>query len=183
MKKIVVFGATGNIGIYFIDYCLKNLDQDKFSVIAVGRKDTSLFKKMNVEYHRVDLRKEEDFKHLPTEDVYAVVNLAGILPAYKKDFDPFAYIDINITGAVRILEYARKVKADRVIYTQTWAEQAGYWGKEEVLSPDLPRKLLFTGDHAFYSITKSMVCDTMRFYSEEFGIKSFVFRLHNITVR
>ena len=31
----------------------------------------------------------------------------------------------------RVLEYARKCHADRVLYTQTWAEQAGYWGKEK----------------------------------------------------
>lgn len=180
MKKIVVFGATGNIGVYFVDHCINELDPNEYSVIAVGRKKTELYKTFGVEYHQVDLCNEKDFEVLPKKDVYAVVNLAGLLPAYKKVFDPFDYIDTNVTGAVRVLEYARKVKADRVIYTQTWAEQAGYWGKEEVLSPDLPRKLVYTGDHAFYSITKSMVCDTMRYYKEEFGIKSFVFRLPNI---
>ena len=81
---------------------------------------------------------------------------------------------------MRILEYARKTGADRVIYTQTWAEMAGYWGKKKTLSPDLPRKLLYRGDHAVYSITKCAVVDLMEYYKQEFGIKNFVFRLPNI---
>ena len=39
MKKIIVFGATGNIGAYFIDYCKTRL-QDEYEIIAVGRKYT-----------------------------------------------------------------------------------------------------------------------------------------------
>ena len=62
---------------------------------------------------------------------------------------------------MRILEYARKVGVDRVLYTQTWAEMAGYWGKGEIFSPQLPRKLKYTGDHAFYAITK---CYDSRYY-------------------
>ena len=180
MKKIVVFGATGNIGVYFIDYCLTHLDLNEYQVIAVGRKNTDLFKKMGVDYYKVDLCSEEDFSVLPTTDLFAVVNLAGILPAYKQVVTPFEYIDVNITGAIRIMEYARKNNADRIIYSHTWADLTGYFGKTEVLSPNLPRKLPYKGDHAFYAISKTMICETMQYYQQEFGIKSFIFRLPNI---
>lgn len=180
MKKILVFGATGNIGVYFVDYCKEHLDSSEFEVIAIGRRDTDFFKNNGIKYFRVDLTKSEDFTKLPTEDVYAVVNLAGLLPAYLKEFNPFAYVETNINGSLRILEYARKSGADRALYAQTWAEMAGYWGKEEVLSTKLPRKLLYTGDHAFYSITKCMVVDTMEHYKQEYGLKNFVFRLPNV---
>lgn len=180
MKKIVIFGATGNIGAYFSDYCKNIINKKEYEIIAVGRKNTSFFKSMDINYIQVDLCNDEDFNKLPIDDIYAVVNLAGILPAYFKEFNPFSYIDVNVSGALRILEYARKNNADRIIYTQTWAEQAGYWGKEEILSPELPRKLVFTGDHAFYSITKSMIVDTMEYYKQEFGLKNFVFRLPNV---
>lgn len=179
MKKIIVFGATGNIGAYFVDYCKEYLDK-KYEVIAVGRKNTDFFKKNGIRYIQVDICKREDFEKLPQDDVYAVVNVAGLLPAYSKEYDPFAYVETNINGALRILEYARKNGADRILYTQTWAEMAGYWGKKEVLSPKLPRKLLYTGDHAFYAITKCMIVDTMEHYKQEFGLKNFVFRLPNV---
>ena len=174
MKKIIVFGATGNIGAYFTSYCKENLDAEAYEVIAVGRRKTDFFEKNGISYVNVDICKDEDFAALPTEDIYAVVNAAGLLPAYLKEYDPFAYVETNIKGGLRVLEYARKTNADRVLYTQTWAEQAGYWGKEEVLSPDLPRKLLYTGDHAFYAITKTMIVETMEHYKQEYGVKNFV---------
>lgn len=179
-KKIIVFGATGSIGAYFVDYCKQNFNAEEFEVIAVGRKDTQFFQKNGINYFKVDITKESDFDVLPMENIYAVVNAAGVLPAYVKENDPFIYIDTNISGGLRILEYARKSHADRVLYTQTWSEQAGYWGKKEVLAPNLPRKLLYTGDHAFYAITKTMIVETMEYYKQEFGLKNFVFRLPNV---
>ena len=129
MKKIIVFGATGNIGAYLVDYCNEHIDKSSYEVIAVGRKATDFFEKSGIEYIRVDITKDEDFDKLPMDDVYAVVNLTGLVPAYLQQYDPFAYIETNIKGSVRILEYARKVGADRVIYTQTWSDLGGYWGE------------------------------------------------------
>lgn len=180
MKKVVVFGATGSIGAYFTDDCVCNLDRQEWEIVAVGRKKTDIFSRMGIEYLRVDICREEDFSALPTENVYAVVNLAGLLPAYQRSNAVFPYAEVNVMGALRILEYAKKVKADRVLYTQTWAELAGYWGKETLLSPQMPRKLAYTGDHAFYAIAKSMIVDTMKYYHQEFGLRDFVFRLPNI---
>lgn len=180
MKKIIIFGATGNTGVYFVDYCKEFLDKSKYEIIATGRKKTDLFDDLGVKYINVDLTRDDDFKKLPIDDVYAVVNMAGILPAYLKEYDPFLYVETNIKGSIRILEYARKVGADRCLYLQTWAEMAAFWGKEELLTPKMNHALCYTGDHAFYTITKTMVVDTMRFYKEEYGIKDFVFRLPNI---
>lgn len=180
MKKIVIFGSTGNVGAYFTDYCVQKLAGSEYEVIAVGRKNTKFYSDKGIEYCKVDICDADSFSNLPTEDVYAVVNFAGLLPAYLKEYDPFKYIDTNISGGVRVLEYARKNKADRVLYTQSWAEQGGYWGKSEVLSPKMPKSLIYTGDHAFYVISKSMVVETMEHYKQEYGLKNFVFRLPNV---
>lgn len=179
MKKIIIFGATGYIGVYMVDYLRGKLPED-YEIIAVGRKNLSFFSDAGIKTAIVDICREEDFAHLPTEDVYAVINLTGLLPAYLSSYDPFSYVETNIKGSLRIMEYARKNNVDRVLYTQTWSDQGGYWGKEEVLSPKLPRKLIYTGDHAFYAITKSMIVDTMEHYKQEYGVKNFIFRLPNV---
>ncbi len=179
-KKIVLFGATGNTGVYLADYIKTHLDEDRYELIAVGRKNTDLFERAGIAYKRVDICSAEDFQKLPQENVWAVINMAGILPAYLSEFDPFKYVDTNIGGGIRILEYARKTGADRVLYAQTWAEIAAEWGKTDLLSPSMKKNLIYTGDHAFYAITKSMVVESMQHYYEEFGLKNFVFRLPNI---
>ena len=180
MRKIIVFGATGNIGAYLVDYINEKINKDEYEVIAVGRKATDFFDKQGLRYIRVNLNNSSDFDKLPKEDIYAVVNLAGLLPAYLKEYDPFAYVETNINGALRILEYARINGADRVLYTQTWSVQGGFWGKETTLSPKMPKSLIYTGDHAFYCITKNMIEETMEHYKQEFGLKNFVFRLPNV---
>lgn len=180
MKKIIIFGATGNIGAYFVDYCKDKLNTKEYQIIAVGRKETDFYRKIGIEYINIDVCHAEDFKKLPTDDIYAVVNLVGLLPAYMREFNPFSYVETNINGALRILEYARVNHADRVLYTQTWAVQGGFWGKQEVLSPKMSKSLLYSGDHAFYSITKSMIEETMEFYKQEYKLKSFIFRLPNV---
>ncbi len=180
MKRIVVFGATGSIGAYLTDYFNVQIDKSKYEIVAIGRKKTDFFLNLGVEYYRVDISKGSDFECLPTEDIYAVVNLAGVLPAHLENYNPFTYIDTNIIGSINILEYARKNRADRILFSQTWSDQAGWWGKEDILSPSLPRKLPYTGDHAFYAITKSMVVESMEYYRQQYGLKSFVFRLPNV---
>ena len=57
MKKIIVFGATGNIGAYFTSYCKENLDAEQYEVIAVGRRKTDFFEKNGISYVNVDICK------------------------------------------------------------------------------------------------------------------------------
>ena len=180
MQKIIVFGATGNIGAYFVDYCINYIDKSQYEIIAVGKRQTGYYTNRNIKYIQVDIRNDLDFNNLPQDDVYAIINLTGLLPAYTEQISPIDYIETNVNGSIRILEYGRRVKMKRVIYSQTWAEQAGYWGKSDVLSPRMPRKLLYTGDHALYSIAKATVSEVMEFYHQEYGIGIFIFRLPNV---
>lgn len=179
-KKIIIFGATGNTGAYLTEYCLDNLDLNEFEVIAVGRKKTHFFEKIGAKYYRVDITNEDDFKKLPTEEIYAVVNLAAVLPAYMEGYKPEEYIQTNIVGAFNILEYCRKVNADRILYPQSEGDLSGYWGKEILLKPDMPRKFSFKGDHALYVISKNTAVDMIEHYHQEYGIKSFIFRCPTI---
>lgn len=179
-KRVIIFGATGHIGAYVTDELNKSLNKTEYEIIAVGRKNTDFFEKSGIKYIRLDITTGDLDKELGSDNIYAVINLIGVLPANSSEFDVFSYIDVNIKGSVKICEFARKHHVDRILYTQTWAEQAGFWGKETVLSPKLPRNLIFTGDHAFYAITKATVSDTLEFYKQEYGIKSFIFRLPNV---
>lgn len=179
-KKIIIFGATGNTGAYLTEYCLEHLDLNEFEVIAVGRKETNFFEKLGAKYYRVDIVNKEDFEKLPTEGVYAVVNLAAVLPAYMEGYKPEQYIQTNIVGAFNVLEYCRRVKADRILYPQSEGDLSEYWGKEILLKPDMPRRFSFKGDHALYVISKNTAVDMIEHYHQEYGIKNFIFRCPTI---
>lgn len=179
-KKIIIFGATGSIGAYLTDYLAEKFSEDEYEIIAAGRRKTDFFSQRGISYFSFDIMDAGSFSSLPSENVFAAVHLANILPARVSGDDPYNYFDVNVRGTINILEYLRRVKADRVIFAQTYADIAGHWGSEKVLRHDLPRSLRFTGDHALYAISKCTAQDIIEFYHETYGIGNFILRLPNI---
>ena len=45
MKKIIIFGATGNVGSYVLKYAREYFDPAEYTVIASGRRKTDFFEK------------------------------------------------------------------------------------------------------------------------------------------
>ena len=133
-KKIIIFGATGNVGSYLTLYALDFFDKEKFEVIASGRRDTEFWAKQGVPYYSVDLTKREDFEKLPQENVHAVIHLAAEIPSYMSDYDPRKYIDSIVVGTTNVLEYCRKVNADRIMFSQTVFDVSLY-PQDPVLDP------------------------------------------------
>ncbi len=179
-KKIIIFGATGDVGLYLTDYLAETVDRSKYDIIASGRMQTNFFDRYNVEYINLDLTIKADFEKLPNSDVHAVIMLSGLMPAHVKEYNPQDYIDVNITGGLNVLEYCRRVQADRIIYAQSISDIIGYLGTEKLLKPDLARSIKYTGDHAMYIISKNCMVDIIEHYRQEFGLKSIIVRLPNI---
>ena len=48
MKKVVVFGASGNTGTYFVKYFLENNSDKDYEVVAVGTRETQKFDELGV---------------------------------------------------------------------------------------------------------------------------------------
>ena len=121
MKKIVVFGASGDTGQYFIRYFLDNYTGNEYQIVATGTRETNCFEHLGVSYYRVDITNKDDFSKLPN-DVYAVVDLAGAMPARMKGYNPYKYIDVNIIGNLNILEYCRANHVDRILFAQSFGD-------------------------------------------------------------
>lgn len=179
MKNIVIFGASGDTGRYFVRYFLDECKKNEFRIIATGTRNTDFFEKYGVKYYKVDITEKKDFLKLP-RDVYAVVDLAGVMPARMKGYNPYKYIDVNITGNLNILEYCRMTGADRILFTQSFGDIKDYSEENLVLTVDLPRKYSFTNDHTIYVMSKNFAVDMIENYHQMFGIKRFIFRLPTI---
>jgi UDP-glucose 4-epimerase len=180
MKKVIIFGATGNTGAYLTEYCIEKLDKNEFEVIAVGRRKTDFFDRYGIKYFQVDITEKTHFDQLPKDNIYAVINLSAVLPAYMEGYKPEEYLQTNIIGAFNVLEYCRIAKADRILYPQTEGDLSGYWGKELIIKPDFPRNFKYKGDHAIYVISKNAAVDMIEHYHQTYGIKNFIFRCPTI---
>lgn len=178
-KKIIIFGASGNVGSFLTLYAKDFFDSQKFDVIASGRRQTGVFEKYGIEYISVDITKPEDFARLPQENVHAVMCLAAQIPSYMDQYSGRKYLDSIIMGGYNVLEYCRKVNADRILYTQTVFDVSEY-PAGFVIKSDTPRNFSYKGDHAMYVIAKNCMLDMIEHYHQEYGLKKFIFRLPTI---
>lgn len=179
-KKIIIFGATGNVGSYVWRYACDFFNAEQYEVIASGRRETDFFAKQGAPYVSVDLSHKEDFDKLPTENVYAVIYLAAQIPSYMEGYQPEKYIQSNIIGAYNVLEYCRKVKADRLLFSTTVFDVSQAVQEGVALKPDTPYNFSYKGDHAVYVITKNTAIELIKHYHAEYGLKYFIFRFPTI---
>nr|WP_255262614.1 NAD(P)-dependent oxidoreductase [Proteus mirabilis] len=175
-----MFGATGNVGSYLTRYCTEFFDKDEFEIIAVGKRNTDAFNIYNIKYISVDITSSADFEKLPTDNIHTVMLLAAKIPSYMDEYNPQEYLNVNIFGAFNVLEYCKKVKADRIIYTQTVFDISLHSSANITLLPDLEKKFDYKGDHAVYVISKNTALELIEHYHQEYNLKKFIFRLPTI---
>ena len=107
--------------------------------------------------------------------------LAGLLPANTKadllDNENAAdYFEINVIGAIHVLEYCRRNGIKKVIGSCSYSDVSGAWGKGYPITEEEPRNFKYTGDHAVYVISKNACNDVMEYYNQQHGMQCAWFR-------
>lgn len=172
---IIVIGASGFIGTYLVD----DLISQGYEVFATGRNPIVMehFKNKKIDSCNLDLSDKESFKQLPTKDVKAVVLLAAHLPANVGKYNPFDYIDINITGTLNVLEFCRQNEIKKIVSTTSYSDVYNHWIKGKPIDSDVYRDYVLSGDHALYTISKNAATDLILHYNSDFGFQGSIFRL------
>lgn len=178
MKSVIVFGATGTVGAYA---CL-HLIESGHKVVAVGRRksDNGFFSQYGIPYYSVDVCNKDDFNKLPTEGIDSIVNLSGMLPARMKGYRPQEYIDINMSGTLNILEYAKQLQVETFVSTQSISDVAYLCGSKTPISAEAESRFPLNNDHSVYSITKTASVNMVIHYAEVVGFKYYILRFPNI---
>ena len=175
--KIVVFGATGGIGAYTL---LHLLEQNNYELVAVGHRksDNGFFGSKGIPYHSVDIADYKSFDCLPKEDVFAVVNLAGVLPAIK--YDPRLFVSSFTMGQLNVLEYMREIGCKKIIFAQTPADLWYLQNTTEPMPADAQRSFPPSTDHSIYTIAKNAAIDITQYYQNTYGIQWYALRFFNV---
>ena len=176
-KKVIVFGATGNLGAYIAVY-LKDCGYD---VVAVGRRksDNGFFATKDIPYYSVDIKERDSFTVLPKDEYYAVCHFASTLPS-RYAFDPQELFESITIGTLHVLEWMRECNSKTIVFPQTPSDMANYHNRPGLIPEDAPRHFPLTGDHAVYTIAKNAAVDLMEHYRAEFGIRFFALRFFTI---
>lgn len=134
---------------------------------------------MGIDYCKVDITKKEDFENLPKQ-AYAVIHLAGIMPASMKGYDPYPYIDINIKGSLNVLEYCAKAGCKKIIVTHTESDLSGYWESGASINPDLLANFDRGSNYGMYIISRLTVREMCENYYKKFGITPYFIRCSTV---
>ena len=175
MKKILVFGATGQIGSNVAVY----LKDNGYDVVAVGHRvsDGGFFATKDICYiGGIANENGADFERLPT-DIDAVVNLAGAMPAHA-NASPMPYIQSIVVGTVNICEWLRKkTSCKRIVFNTTPSDVIAFLNQPTPV-PDYAQRSFPKngGDHAVYAIAKNTAVDILEHYSIAYDFKPIVFR-------
>ncbi len=175
---MVLFGATGTIGAYLA----LDLIAYGYNVVAIGHRlsDNGFFAQYNIPYFSVNIAEKKSFECLPKQDVFAVINLAGAIPARMKGYYPQSYIDSIITGTLNILDYCVAVKANRIVFSQSISDVSYLCGNKKPILENSLMQFPINNDHSVYSICKTTAVHLIQHYAVRYGLKYFILRFPNI---
>jgi UDP-glucose 4-epimerase len=128
----------------------------------------------NVLFVHGDVRSDSDLKRVFREDPSVVFHLAAFFANQNSVDYPETAADVDIIGMIRLLEYCRIAKIDRLIYASSGCAIYGSY-------PELPLREEFVSTHLTtpYQINKmtgEMYCN---FYHHHYGMKIVNCRFFN----
>ena len=175
--KVLVLGATGNLGAYSA-LALKDAG---FDVIASGKRatDNGFFASKGIEYYSADITNSEAFDKFIDKGIDIVADFAGELPS-RCAYNPQALIRTITEATLNVLEFMCKSGIKKIIFPTTPYDLFKYHETGNPIPSDAQRSFPPTGDHSVYAIAKNAAVDLIENYHNEHGIDRFILRFFTI---
>ena len=171
--KILVTGGAGFVGSHLTELLVSK----KHFPIIVDNLNSGLYsniekfvKSKKAKFIKCDIRNIKKVMELPKID--AVIHLAAIASVVESISNPIFVNDVNVNGTLNILEFCRKKKIMKLVFTSSAAIYGDYEKKIGETSPTIPTTV--------YGSTKLTGEQYCKIYSELFGINITALRPFNI---
>ena len=171
--NIIVTGGAGFVGSHLVELLVKK----KHYPIIVDDLSSGLYSNIK---HFIDLKKAKfvkcdirNFKKvLQLSKVDAVIHLAAIASVVESIDNPNLVNDVNVSGTLNMLEFCRKKKIKKFVFTSSAAIYGDYEEKITEKTPTIPTTV--------YGSTKLTGEQYCKIYSNLFGINITCLRPFNI---
>lgn len=171
--KVIVTGGAGFVGSHLIELLVS---KNHFPII-VDNLNSGLYSNIKTfvdskkaKFIKCDIRNFKKVMELPKVD--AVIHLAAIASVVESISNPIFVNDVNVNGTLNILEFCRKKKIKKLVFTSSAAIYGDYEKKITETSPTIPTTV--------YGSTKLTGEQYCKIYSNLFGINITVLRPFNI---
>jgi nucleoside-diphosphate-sugar epimerase len=164
-KKVLLLGASGNVGSGFVEEYLENYIGSYNLVLGVHRKKGK--SPGGLETRKVNLSNIGSLKKA-MRGVSCVINLAAN-PEPLAEFDDL--VEPNLIGAYNVFEAARLSKVGRVIFASSVHAVRGYAEGYKVKEGDAPRPL------NFYGATKVFAEALCHVFYKKYGLSCLAIRI------
>ncbi len=174
MKSILVTGGAGFIGSHLVEKLSleKKYDISVFDNLSIGSHNTHLLKKFNVDFVKGNVESSQDVSNIKN-DIDIIFHLAAMNRAPRSIKDPLKSNEVNITGTLNILEFARK-NDSRVIF----ASSSSVFGHLDIMPrPENSYEFLPSHPYGLGKMTSEHYC---RIYRELYGLDTIVVRYFSI---
>ena len=171
MTKSIVTGGAGFIGSHIVDK-LVELGHDVHAIDDLSAPENSeFFFNKSAKNYQLDISTEE-CQHI-FEDVDYVFHLAARSRIQPTISSPGRCFEVNVVGTQRVLEWARKANAKKVVYSGP----SSLYGRQNTLpfQPNMPADCLNP-----YSMSKWMGEQVCKLYSQNYNLSTSVLRYFNV---
>ena len=186
-KKVLIIGGAGFVGYNLLKTLSKKnvYDLSLADNFSRGRMDedlSSLVKKYNINVIQADFTIPESFNLLDTEydQLYMLAAVVGVNNTLEM---PHEVIRINTSLVYNTLEWTKKAKVKKILYTSTSECYAGTieaFGYKIPTPEDIPLCVDDIGHPRFtYAVTKMLGESGFLNYSKEIGFECTIVRYHN----
>jgi len=188
VKKILILGGAGFIGLNIAKFLLNGRDYDVHIVdnLFRGKLDLDLqdfIKNSRVKFLNLDLTQFESFNLLNDkyDYVYLLASMVGVEYVEKM---PHEIIRVNTQIILNTAEWLRSGSVDKILFTSTSECYAGAIDQFNYIVPTPEDVPLVVSDIAHprftYAVTKMLGESTFLNYSKALGFKATIVRYHNV---
>ena len=181
-KSIMIFGVSGNVGEYLVDYLSKTeeVKSGKFEIIGVDIR-FSKYVKEHVKTYEVNINNKESlYSAIDEEDIYAIIDLVGPMPAKMNGYHPEEYVETNVLGTFNLAQYAVEKKVNRFLYARSFCDLSGWMNEKKNLTVGMNPKFAYDDQHSVYTVSQIAAAEFLRCIHEYYHLRTFIFRFPTV---
>jgi len=173
--KILITGAAGFLGSHLsekyvneghIVYGIDNLLNGNLNNVR------TLLHRKNFKFIHDDIRKKELYSKIPT-DIDAVIHLAAQIHVDRSIVNPEETFDINVSGTMKVLEYARMNDINKILFAST----SEVYGSAKYVPMNEDHPLAAQHPYGVSKIAADRLCYT---YNETYDLGIDIIRCFNL---